>query len=846
MKKHLITGFVFVLIVAMAISFTACGKTDNGVAVTGIEITTQPTKVQYFEGDTFDATGMVVSEVKSDSSKTAVTGYTVDKTGALTAADTAVTVTYGGHTATVAITVSAVTVTDVEVSVNNEMLAAGNVSLSALKYRPVYNNGTSGSDWFDVTSDDYVETVVNAEGTFVKISVLVGGQTFEKSVAIGNITYVTVNDLLSKDMDKTFMLEGILVSIAGYPSTTVEYIVLDDATDKMIGVSGITTGKIHEMNIDTLGYKIGDKVRIPVKLAQKDEAAGNSSSKRIYAAYDPSSIIPATIVSHDNTYTLDKTSVPTISSQTELQNYLSAENRPNTFYKLVKLHGKVNYVYYSGAAMYRFFFNGVTSLTEQKVDGASPCFANGAQYYTTGNTIGDLMFGDATVQPTSFAAPASAIQDVYAIFIGGSNYYHEFVVLSASDVTTIEEKLSSVQFTAPTTKDYLVGQTLDLTGAQLDLTYEFGTTETVAVTTEMLTASTIPDMTTAGTFTVAGVYQGFDFSFDVKVQAKTITSIELNGTMPTTSFYVRDWQTNATTVLTAMKITAHYEETADEIIDITAAMVTCDEAVTVGNHEVTVSYLGKSIVLPVTTNTSGAISVADFKTKTEGTFDVIGIVVGPASSHALAELLIKDKTTNDMIGIGGTGVVGKYNALNLDTTVINKGDEIITELTVKQATDDGGNKNKIYGDSNDTFKTKLIVLTNNNQVSVDVSKETFTTISTQDELVTFLNSDTRFYSYVKLVGLKGINYSDSFRIFFGDTVTKLDEQKVNGYSPFLYKENANAYLTEGMLKYFTNSTSKDYTAPVTTTYDIYALFIGGNAYYHDFVIMSDSWFVTHA
>ena len=79
--------------------------------LTGISVKTAPTKVTYNEGETFDATGMVIEATYSDSTKKDVTGYTYAPTAALTTSDTTITISYteGGvnKTCTQAITVNA-------------------------------------------------------------------------------------------------------------------------------------------------------------------------------------------------------------------------------------------------------------------------------------------------------------------------------------------------------------------------------------------------------------------------------------------------------------------------------------------------------------------------------------------------------------------------------------------------------------------------------------------------------------------------------------------------------------------------------------------------------------------
>ena len=83
----------------------------NGKEVSSIAITTAPTKTSYTAGETFDATGMVVTATYTDTTTAAVTNYTFSPNGALATTDETVTISYtsGGatKTATQAITVIA-------------------------------------------------------------------------------------------------------------------------------------------------------------------------------------------------------------------------------------------------------------------------------------------------------------------------------------------------------------------------------------------------------------------------------------------------------------------------------------------------------------------------------------------------------------------------------------------------------------------------------------------------------------------------------------------------------------------------------------------------------------------
>ena len=116
------TGALTLNTKTITISYTEGGTTKtctytitvNNV-LSSIAVTTPPTKTAYFEGQTFNPAGMVVTATYADGSTGAVTGYTYSPTGALTANNTTITIsyTYNGTTknCTQAITVTAISTT---------------------------------------------------------------------------------------------------------------------------------------------------------------------------------------------------------------------------------------------------------------------------------------------------------------------------------------------------------------------------------------------------------------------------------------------------------------------------------------------------------------------------------------------------------------------------------------------------------------------------------------------------------------------------------------------------------------------------------------------------------------
>lgn len=83
--------------------------TINAKEVSSIAVTTVPTKTTYSEGESFDPSGMVVTATYSDSSTANVTSGCTFAPDPLTEDTTEVTISYGGKTATQAITVNQIT-----------------------------------------------------------------------------------------------------------------------------------------------------------------------------------------------------------------------------------------------------------------------------------------------------------------------------------------------------------------------------------------------------------------------------------------------------------------------------------------------------------------------------------------------------------------------------------------------------------------------------------------------------------------------------------------------------------------------------------------------------------------
>lgn len=87
------------------------------VATVGIEVTTNPTKLNYKVGEKFDSTGMVVSLVKNNGEKEVVTGYSIDVgERELTLEDNHVVISYQGFEVSLNIVVSEASLLRIEIT----------------------------------------------------------------------------------------------------------------------------------------------------------------------------------------------------------------------------------------------------------------------------------------------------------------------------------------------------------------------------------------------------------------------------------------------------------------------------------------------------------------------------------------------------------------------------------------------------------------------------------------------------------------------------------------------------------------------------------------------------------
>lgn len=719
---------------------------------------------------------------------------------------------------------------------------------SLLKVREVYSD-KSVSEWMDVSSKNITGYTINNGFIEVLVSVTIKNKTYSNKINLAlNEEVLSVSNLLKQEVGNTYTVTGVVIAMTSI-ITRNEMILQDKETGEIISLGDIGEGKLYNGYYDSFGIEIGDEIIVPVELVKNVTDAESGNSGKVYASFIGGKYCDMAIISRNNEFSYNLEAI-VVDSQEDLINLVNSASRETNLYQKVLFRGEMNFIHYASSDLFRFWFEdgNIDNYNNQMIEGISPVFSSGQLWYSTGKNFQTLAFGDRTVTSVDWDNPVNRVLEIEAIFIGGNGYYYQFVILEEEDIKEVEVKLENVTVISPKKTTYSLNTSLDLSGAELVFEYDIRSDITYKLTLDMIDEASIPDFTKAGTYTIKGSHLGQEFFFDIEIIEAVISSIEIVKNPNKVVYNHR--ATYEDVELNGGQIRVNYSDGSSDIIDMTQDMAPAEESSNWQIGEVTyeINYLGHKASLTVTFENT-AISVSEFLKGTIGeVYEVTGVVVGPTSTHSTSDLLLIDKNTLQTVSINNTGIVGKYNALDLDEEYLNVGDEIIVTIKLRQLTTaNSGSTNKICGNSTggnkDSFVKTIIKLSENNQVNWDFDSFNVVTISTQNDLVEFLNSETRFNAYVKFVGLKGYWQNSGYRIFLDSNISSTTEQKVNGVSPFLYSINTNVYLTNGIQSYFTNASSQKYSSPATTTYEIYALFLGGSTYYHDFTILDDSWMV---
>ncbi len=307
MKRSLKTLIAILIIsVLSTLAFTACG--GSTIEITGISVTTQPTKVVYEEGETFDATGMVVMATYSDLASVAITDYTVDTTMPLTVDDKSVTITYGDFTTSVDITVNekvvepTITYYSVKVdgvALEDEYAEGDEVTLTVPTASAGYEFDGWSSDEVTVTDNKFtmIDGDVEVTATYKAISYDITYVGFGESntnpttytIESDTITFVapTASEGYSVSLDKASITKGSTGAVTVTATTTaINYditYVLGDGTNN---ASNPTTYTIESATITLADPTAPSGYTFAGWTEGSTIATGSTGAKTFTATYD--------------------------------------------------------------------------------------------------------------------------------------------------------------------------------------------------------------------------------------------------------------------------------------------------------------------------------------------------------------------------------------------------------------------------------------------------------------------------------------------------------------------------------------------------------------------------------
>ena len=171
----------------MSLVFNMVGGGGGGIKLTGIAITTPPTKTTYTQGETFDPAGMVVTATYSNGATLKCTGYSYEPNTPLADGTTKVTIRYteGGVTKTAEQTITVIhRLTKIEITAQPTKKAyeyGDSFQSAGMVVKATYSDGATAN----VTGYSCSPATLNTVGTQT-ITVSYRGGAFDRKLkAVG-------------------------------------------------------------------------------------------------------------------------------------------------------------------------------------------------------------------------------------------------------------------------------------------------------------------------------------------------------------------------------------------------------------------------------------------------------------------------------------------------------------------------------------------------------------------------------------------------------------------------------------------------------------------------------------
>ena len=250
--------------------------------IKSIEITSNPDKTEYIEGQKVDTTGMVVMATYSDNTTSEISDYEIDLKDELKTSDEKVIVTYGGKSTEFDITVKENTVTKVEITkqpTKTEYIEGQNFEATGMIVKATYLDGTEKeiTDYTIENGNELGKDVTEVEVKFGKFSAFVPVTVSENILVSIEVTTPPIKTeyIEGQTFDKTGMVVKATY-LDGTENTITDYTINNTtlkADDEEIEVEfegvktsvkiNVTKNKVEKVEITKLPnktqYSVGEK-----------------------------------------------------------------------------------------------------------------------------------------------------------------------------------------------------------------------------------------------------------------------------------------------------------------------------------------------------------------------------------------------------------------------------------------------------------------------------------------------------------------------------------------------------------------------------------------------------------
>lgn len=223
-------------------------------SVTEIKIKTPPTKIEYKEGENFDATGMVIEVTYKDGTSKEVTDYTIENVNNLKANQKQVTITYGEIKIEQNITVTENSLIEISVTKapnKTKYVVGQNFDKTGMIVVGKYQDETT-QEIVDYTIEDGINLAQGQTSVTIKYDEKTTSQ--EITVEEKSITQITISKMPGKTQyiqnKEELELAGGIIKVE-YNDGTNDKIEL---TDEQVKVSGFDNSKIGK-NMITVTYQ---------------------------------------------------------------------------------------------------------------------------------------------------------------------------------------------------------------------------------------------------------------------------------------------------------------------------------------------------------------------------------------------------------------------------------------------------------------------------------------------------------------------------------------------------------------------------------------------------------------